>query len=129
MKLVVDKIPTGDRYQVLALLKNIKHYLETGDLSHSATFDEPLVTVTNLIHSIDDLNILKQSTTLQGIVKKPASGTSPLKSRSSNSSSSRCVVEFGVSLVTLATLAYVFHVICLISVVDKSNRFTCFARA
>lgn len=66
--MVVDKISPADRFQVLALLKNIKLYLETCDISTPAIYDEPLVTINNLIYTIDDINIVQQAT--QGVERK-----------------------------------------------------------
>lgn len=53
---------------MLALLKNIKQYLEAYDTSSSVVFDEPLVTVNQLIYTIEDVNIVKQKV---GLKKSP----------------------------------------------------------
>ena len=81
---MVDKVSPADRFQVLALLKNVRQYLQTCDIQSSAAFDEPLVTVNNLIYSIEDINILRQN--IKGVAK-------PGSVRKSQDSSTEVIVE------------------------------------
>ncbi|XP_067942837.1 zinc finger protein 699-like [Watersipora subatra] len=83
VKLVVDKVSPPDRYQALALLKNIKEYLHNCDVPSTAVFDEPLITINKLIHTIDDLNIIKLSSS-QGVPKSSKGITSKSLETSAN---------------------------------------------
>lgn len=82
MKLVADKIGPADRYMIIALLKNIKGYLERYETLPNVVFDDPVVTIQNLLHSFEDVNALKQplpSTNVPPTVsKKPVKVENPV---------------------------------------------------
>lgn len=60
VKLVLDKIGPADRYMIIALLKNIKGYLERFESLSDVVYDDPVITIQNLLHSIEDVNAVKQ---------------------------------------------------------------------
>lgn len=59
MKLVVDKVGPADRCQVLMILRGIVSYVEKFDTSLDIVYDDPLITLRNLIHTVEDVGAAK----------------------------------------------------------------------
>lgn len=45
---------------ILALLKNINDYLERFETTEGVSYDDPVITIKNLCHTIEDINAVKQ---------------------------------------------------------------------
>ena len=60
MKLVADKVSPADRCQILMLLNGIISYVEKFDTSEDVVYEDPLVTLKNLVHTIEDVSSVKE---------------------------------------------------------------------